>query len=238
MERKLCDVTRSAPRYILNADLDRRNLMDTLHSTRKLLTAVCLMLCILFLAGCNLPPVLTPVPALPTATSPQPAATATPIPPTPTSVPPTATTVPPTPTNLPELPENAATVQVGFLQGGIFYLTYDISLWEAVPVAEEPGAYRLVSLVFPGCEMYQLLGHGMDPNKHQPNQSTEVIGQTTFAITDWIEIPSGKSILYSYFWGSNQEYALEVAPGEQDQDCITLSRQVVALSETLGFSQP
>lgn len=52
----------------------------------------------------------------------------------------------------------------------------------------------------------------MDPNKHQPNQSTEVIGQTTFAITDWIEIPSGKSILYSkLFWGPNQEYALEVA---------------------------
>ena len=48
----------------------------------------------------------------------------------------------------------------------------------------------------------------------------------------------GKSVLYSYFWGPNKEFALEVSPGEHDLECIELSRAVVALSEARGFAQP
>lgn len=126
------------------------------------------MLCILFLAGCNLPPVLTPVPALPTATSPQPAATATPSTDAHVCASDRHNRPAPTPTDLPELPENAATVQIVFCRGGIFYLTYDVSLWEAVPVAEEPGAYRLVSLVFLAVKCTSSLGTGWTPTSISP----------------------------------------------------------------------
>ena len=178
----------------------------------------------------EIPPTATALPASPTS---EPTATNTPSPTATATIPPTTA-----PTAEPTAAEVLDTARIGFFTPGEFDLTYETQVWQALPSEVEDGAFMLVSKVYSDCKMYQLLGHGMDPAQVTAEETSEVIGATTFHETNWVSINNGKSVLYSYFWGPNLEFALEVSPGEHDLECIELSRAVVALSEARGFAQP
>mgnify|MGYP003587316052 CR=1 FL=1 len=204
-------------------------------TTRLIPFAGLAILILISLTACGsqateVPPTATALPASPTS---EPTATNTPSPTATATIPPTTT-----PTAEPTAVEGLETARVGFFPEGEYHLTFDNQVWQALPSEAEDGAFILVSKAYPDCKMYQLLGHGMDPARVTAEETSEVIGGTSFRETNWVLISDGKSVLYSYFWGPNQEFALEVSPGEHDLECIELSRAVVALSEARGFAQP
>lgn len=175
-----------------------------------------------------------PVVPMPTATF-----APSPVPTEPATMP---TPAMPAPTELPTplpLPTEALqpinlSARVGLNDHDPYWLTYDSNLWVSEANPENDYARVLVHKNLAGCQIRQDLGRGA-PSSWAVKEETETIGNTRFRVQRWSVAATGEWTLVSFYWDDTR-YQIMVIPGEDPALCMEAAREVIRISEGLGFA--
>ncbi|MEA4811025.1 MAG: hypothetical protein VB108_00460 [Anaerolineaceae bacterium] len=117
-----------------------------------------------------------------------------------------------------------------------FVLYFNPQKWSTEPDGFQNGCYILHSKEFAGCNIRQLLGHGVNPD--QTPLTSEILNLNGIEITYnvWRDKDTHFPAIVGYYW-NNMNSSAEVFVKDNPEECLAAAQEVIKLSAEHHFAQ-